>query len=266
MTIQALTGRDTDASSHSDYLARTHGQAICVCNEPDNSNQRPVHPRSGERVGATNQVLMTEKIKMMVSDSDNLSVRHLYGTTRDMPIMWKLVLGGGQKGSRHRQKCCATRRHATRSWMLRPLSGRSLCRAPPRLFWRVRHRAPRRSSTDRVDSCGAMFRRCDNANSHVVSWRCFSLRTVVTGCMPPPMPCVPHHAFACFIAWYDHPVVVPSDKNLESEHQLQELSVFRMYLRAFLRPSGTLADSVLSLVADRAATAACKTILELHGQ
>jgi hypothetical protein len=39
LPIQAVTGRDADASSHSDYLARTHGQAICICNEPDSSTQ-----------------------------------------------------------------------------------------------------------------------------------------------------------------------------------------------------------------------------------
>lgn len=59
---------------------------------------------------------------------------------------------------------------------------------------------------------------------------------------------------------------VPPRIRLESDHQLQELSVFRMYLRAFLRPAGTLLESVLSLVAHRAATAASQSILDLHSQ
>ena len=29
LPIQANTGKDADVSSHSDYLARTHGQALC---------------------------------------------------------------------------------------------------------------------------------------------------------------------------------------------------------------------------------------------
>ena len=74
LPIQAITGKDCDASSHSDYLARTHGQAICVCNEPDSSSQ----------------MLMPDKV--MTSDTDQLAVRHLYGSTRDMPITWKLLL------------------------------------------------------------------------------------------------------------------------------------------------------------------------------
>lgn len=141
LPIQALTGRDADASSHSDYLARTHGQAICVCNEPDSSTQ----------------VLMTEKVKMMVSDSDNLSVRHMYGTTRDMPIMWKLVTGDQFQFNCLRPQCCATPHRGTRSWTLRPSNGPNSYRAPPRSWRRVTRRVWRVSSIVRGGLCDGTF-------------------------------------------------------------------------------------------------------------
>jgi hypothetical protein len=218
--IQALTGRDADASSHSDYLARTHGQAICVCNEPDSSSQ----------------VLMTEKVKMMVSDSDNLSVRHLYGTTRDMPIMWKLVM---------------------------------LCNTPPR-FSQLDAAAVER--TQFVPCTSTFVGEAEAPSSEAEQYR--QGRFVRRDIPPTRQRELARRLMAMFFAAYcrhgmhrpAYALRPPARIRLESAHQLQELSVFRMYLRAFLRPSGTLPESMLSLVAHRAAGVACQTILDLHGQ
>lgn len=51
-----------------DYLAKTAGQAFVVCNEPDGSNE----------------LLLTDRLKQLVSDSDKLSVRKMFGEQEDM--------------------------------------------------------------------------------------------------------------------------------------------------------------------------------------
>lgn len=56
----------------------------------------------------------------------------------------------------------------------------------------------------------------------------------------------------------------PPRIRLEADHQLRELSVFRMYLRAFLRPAATPLDAVLSHAANREALTASQTIIDLY--
>lgn len=65
-----------DASTQTDYLAKTAGQAFVVCNEPDGSNE----------------LLLTDRIKQLVSDSDKLSVRKMFGEQEEMSITYKTVL------------------------------------------------------------------------------------------------------------------------------------------------------------------------------
>ena len=74
--VTAITARESDPSGHSEYLARTTGVSVCVCNEPDTSTQK----------------LLPDKLKLFTSDSDRIPVRELYGQTREMPITWKLMM------------------------------------------------------------------------------------------------------------------------------------------------------------------------------
>lgn len=67
MPIEALTRRISDASTQTDYLAKTAGQAFVVCNEPDGCNE----------------ILLTDRLKQLVSDSDKLSVRRMFGEQED---------------------------------------------------------------------------------------------------------------------------------------------------------------------------------------
>ena len=68
MPIEALTRRINDASTQTDYLAKTAGQAYVVCNEPDGCNE----------------ILLTDRLKQLVSDSDKLSVRKMFGEQEDI--------------------------------------------------------------------------------------------------------------------------------------------------------------------------------------
>lgn len=68
LPIQAITARELSASGQTDYLARTQGMAICVCHEPDSSTQQ----------------LLNDRVKVMTSDSDQLSVREMYGREKEM--------------------------------------------------------------------------------------------------------------------------------------------------------------------------------------
>ena len=74
LSILAITARESDPSGHTDYLARTQGLAMCVCHEPD----------------CGSQVILPDRVKAMTSDSDHLSVREIYGTSRDIPITFIL--------------------------------------------------------------------------------------------------------------------------------------------------------------------------------
>ena len=76
LSILAITARESDPSGHTDYLARTQGLAMCVCHEPD----------------CGSQVILPDRVKAMTSDSDHLSVREIYGTSRDIPITFKLFM------------------------------------------------------------------------------------------------------------------------------------------------------------------------------
>lgn len=58
-----------------DYLAKTAGQAFVVCNEPDGSSE----------------LLLTDRLKQLVSDSDKLSVRRMFGEQEDMSIFGQFV-------------------------------------------------------------------------------------------------------------------------------------------------------------------------------
>jgi hypothetical protein len=51
---------------------------------------------------------------------------------------------------------------------------------------------------------------------------------------------------------------------MEAAQHLQELSVFRMYVRVFMRASGCLPKSPMSIVAHRAAVKACEVIHEQY--
>ena len=74
--VTAITARESDPSGHSDYLARTNGCSVCVCHEPDTGTQK----------------ILPDRLKVMTSDSDKLAVREIYGSTREMPITWKLMM------------------------------------------------------------------------------------------------------------------------------------------------------------------------------
>lgn len=68
LPIQAITARELNASGQTDYLARTQGMALCVCHEPDSSTQQ----------------LLNDRVKVMTSDSDHLSVREMYGREKEI--------------------------------------------------------------------------------------------------------------------------------------------------------------------------------------
>ena len=74
--VTALTCRESDPSNHTDYLARTRGCNMVVCNEPD----------------ATSQTLLPDQIKKFTSDTDKIPVREIYGSTHQMVITWKLFM------------------------------------------------------------------------------------------------------------------------------------------------------------------------------
>lgn len=76
LPLAALTGRQSDPSSHNDYLARTQGLCMCVVNEPDSATQQ-IYP---------------DAAKVLTSDTDMINVRELYGATREMSITWKLFM------------------------------------------------------------------------------------------------------------------------------------------------------------------------------
>ena len=218
LPIQAITGKDSDASNHSDYLARTHGQALCVCNEPDSSTQ----------------MLMPEKVKVMTSDSDHLAVRHLYGSTRDMPIMWKLIL---------------------------------LCNTPP-MYTQLDDASVQRTQ---YIPCNSTFVGDGDAPANEeLQYRQgrFPRRDI-----PPTRQRELSRRLMCmFFSAYCHhgmqnttyALAPPRRIRLESDRHLQELSVFRMYLRVFLRPCGTVTASALSIRAHQALTQATQRILMLH--
>lgn len=76
MPIEALTRRGNDASTQTDYLARTAGQAFVVCNEPDGSTD----------------LIQVDRLKQLVSDSDRLSVREMYSQQKEITITFKLLM------------------------------------------------------------------------------------------------------------------------------------------------------------------------------
>lgn len=218
LPIQAITGKDSDASSHSDYLARTHGQAICVCNEPDSSTQ----------------MLMPEKVKIMTSDSDHLAVRHLYGTTRDMPITWKLVL---------------------------------LCNTPP-MYSQLDDASLQRTQ---FIPCNSTF--VNEADVPATEEEQYRHRRFLRRDIPPARQKeLARRLMAMFFAAYcrhgmhapAYALRPPHRIRLESDRHFQELSVFRMYLRVFLRPCGTINESILSLRANDAVVEAAQRIHMLH--
>ena len=218
LPIQAITGKDSDASNHSDYLARTHGQAICVCNEPDSSTQ----------------MLMPEKVKVMTSDSDHLAVRHLYGSTRDMPIMWKLVL---------------------------------LCNTPP-MYSQLDDASVQRTQ---YIPCNSTFVGEDEAPATEENQYRQSRfpRRDIAPCRQKELARRLMNMF--FAAYCKHGMQMPTYSlnpprriRMESDRHLQELSIFRMYLRVFLRPCGNNAEGMLSLRVNQAVVKASQQILMLH--
>ena len=76
LPLPTITGRDVDASSHSDHLAKTIGSALCVINEPD----------------CVYHTLHTDKVKQLTGDSDLVTVRAMYQSTREMMVSWKLFM------------------------------------------------------------------------------------------------------------------------------------------------------------------------------
>lgn len=76
LPLGAITSKEGDASSHTDYLARTQGMAIVVCNEPD----------------VVSHMLYAERVKVLTSDVDKLPVREIYRSAREMVISWKLFM------------------------------------------------------------------------------------------------------------------------------------------------------------------------------
>ena len=239
LPIQAITGKDTDASAHSDYLARTHGQALCVCNEPDSSTQLLM----ADKVKVIGGILkmhgsggMRMPPKVMTSDTDHLAVRHLYGATRDMPITWKLVL---------------------------------LCNSVPR-YSQLDGAAVERTQ---FIPCNSTF--VSEKEAPVTEDQQYRHSRFVRRDIPPSKQKeLARRLMAMFFAAYcqhgmhrsSYSLLSPPRIRQESNHQLQELSVFRMYLRAFLRPCATPDNSVLSLAGHRAVTEACQTILSAYEQ
>ena len=218
LPIQAITGKDSDASSHSDYLARTHGQALCVCNEPDNSTQ----------------MLMPEKVKVMTSDSDHLVVRHLYGSTREMPITWKLVL---------------------------------LCNTPP-AYCQLDDASVQR--TQFIPCTSTFVNPEEAASTEEAQYRQgrFPRRDV----SPQRQKELARRLMYLFFCAHCHhgmnspsyTLVPPRRIRLESDRHLQELSVFRMYLKVFLRPSTNVEDGSVSLRINDALMDATQRIHALH--
>jgi hypothetical protein len=212
--IQAITGKDSDASAHSDYLARTHGQAVCVCNEPDSSTQ----------------VLMADKVKSMTSDTDCLSVRQLYGSTRDMPITWKLVL-----------LCITPPRYSQ-------LDGAALERTqfvPCTSTFVPEGEAPAREE-DRYRQSRFVRRDIPAARQKDLARRLMAI-----------FYCTYVRCGMNQTAYHLHP---PRRLLVEKDQQLQELSTFRMYLKAFLRPCGCAPDNLISASAHGVAKQACQAI------
>ena len=218
LPIQAITGKDSDASSHSDYLARTHGQALCICNEQDSSTQ----------------MLIPEKVKVMTSDSDHLAVRHLYGATRDMPIMWKLIL---------------------------------LCNTPP-MYTQLDDASLQR--TQFIPCSSTFVAQQDVPASEEMQYRQgrFLRRDIPMSRQKD----LARRLMAMFFTAYckrgmqtvTYALNPPRRITLESERHFQELAVFRMYLRVFLRPSGTVDGSALSIRSHQAMVQAAQKIHTLH--
>ena len=179
-------------------------------------------------------MLMADKVKSMTSDTDCLAVRQLYGTTREMPITWKLVL---------------------------------LCNTPPR-YSQLDGAALERTQ---FVPCSSVF--VPEADAPAREEDRYAQRRFVRQDIPPARQQeLAQRLMAIFYATYVSQSMHMPSYNLrppprilaERDRQLQELSVFRMYLRAFLRPCSCLPENLLSAEVNTAAVAACRDIREAY--
>ena len=215
LSILAITARESDPSGHTDYLARTHGLAMCVCHEPD----------------CGSQLILPDRVKVMTSDSDHLSVREIYGTSRDMPITFKLFMA------------CNT------------APGFSTLDAA--IMERVQY-IPFNSTFGSEDETPAdelrQFRlRKFIARRDLSEERQLDLSKRLMGMF-----------FAAYVRNHmERPTYTlrpPRRIRLEARMQLQEVSIFRAWVGVFLRPCGMSLTGTLSLNAHQAATVMSRVI------
>lgn len=218
MAIAALTSREADPSGHTDYLARTHGLALVLCHEPDSGSQ----------------CLLGERIKVMTSDTDDLTVREIYGRTRDMPITWKLAL---------------------------------VCNTPPAyqtldaaVLARTKY-VPFESSFVAPGQCAATI-------DGQYQQRRFPMRDIPLGEQQQLARRLMAALWAAHCAngmhRQDYCLETPPRVLMEADRHLSELQALRGYLASFLRPCSSWPNGVLSDRMHTVALGAARTIVSRH--
>jgi hypothetical protein len=170
----------------------------------------------------------------MTSDTDKLSVRQIYGATRDMAITWKLVV---------------------------------LCNKPP-VYSQLDAACLRRSQY--VPFTSTFVNEDEAPATEAAQYR--TGRFVRRDLSARELQELSRRLMAMFYAAYcrhgmqspRYALLTPRRIAMEAGQHLQELSVFRLYVRVFMRPSGMTKDSPMSIVAHRAAVAACNVIHEQY--
>lgn len=230
MPIEALTRRGTDASTQTDYLARTAGQAFVVCNEPDGSTD----------------LIQVDRLKQLVSDSDRLSVREMYSQQKEMTITYKLIM-----------PCNTPPGFSTLDTATRERAQFNPAGFTPR---ESRRRLPCLSTfvneTEAASTMEQQFRDrrfvarrdIDNEKTEHMGRRLmFILYTrYVTRCMWRP----------------SYTLIPPLRIQQEKTLQLQELTVFKKWLTAFLRPCSMLEHRTVSARDNRTLIRAVQTMLD----
>lgn len=216
MPVEALTRRGTDASTQTDYLARTAGQAFVVCNEPDGGSD----------------LIQVDRLKQLVSDSDRLSVREMYSQQKEMVVTFKLIMPCNTPPGFSTLDTATKERTQFIPCLSTFVNEGEAASTEEQCFRDRRFVARRDLDAQTSEQLGRrlmymLYTRYVERGMHLPS---FTLRP---------------------------PLRIEQEKVM----QLQELTIFRKWLTAFLRPCSPLELRVISLAHHRALINAVKTLL-----
>lgn len=246
MAISALTARESDPSGHNDYIARTQGMAFVMCHEPDSGSQ----------------LLMGERVKIMTSDSDDLTVREIYGRTRDMPITWKLALVCNTPPGFHTLDAASfmrTKYVAFESMFLPP------GQCPPTVAQQYQQRRfPMRDVPLAEQHQLARRPGCRPSTNFTLPFDCCKLCSRTTACRRLMAMLFATHCSNGMHRVAAYSLETPPRVLAEADRHLGDLHALRGYLAAHMRPCGTWRHGVLSNESHAVATAAARTIAARH--